>query len=145
MSKKLEVLHMLEAAGDRGVRSDEFYKRFNGRGVARIYDLRQDGYEIEGRPDGKYKRYRLLNVGVGTESASQVGRSDALRDLSLHPGVASPNVGVDIEAPGSRLKAVGLNVDSGVADLPVLPVPVEARARTIPSAYSDVWVDNEAA
>lgn len=60
MSKKLEVLQMLEAAGPRGVRSDEFYRRFNGRGVARIYDLRKEGYAIEDEREGKYKRYKLV-------------------------------------------------------------------------------------
>jgi hypothetical protein len=61
VSQKERVLRKLEAAGPKGVRSDEFYREFNGRGVARIYDLRKEGHEISDEREGKYKRYRLQN------------------------------------------------------------------------------------
>jgi hypothetical protein len=59
VSQKATVLKMLRNAGERGVRSDAFYREFLGRGVARIYDLRQDGYEISSEKEGKYTRYKL--------------------------------------------------------------------------------------
>lgn len=108
MTKKVEVLQMLKDAGDRGVRSDEFYRRFNGRGVARIYDLRQDGYEIEGRPDGKFKRYRLLNVGVESDGwkGSQPNGQGLAEDrvVTLDSGVER----LDSSPPGDAPPAISM-------------------------------------
>ena len=56
---KREVLTMLRQAGSRGVLSKELYARFLGRGAARIYDLKQDGFKIESVREGKYARYTL--------------------------------------------------------------------------------------
>ena len=67
MTQCERVLSMLRSAGKRGVRSDEFFRVGLPRGVARIWDLRQRGYEIEDEPEGKYKRFRLVGVGAGQE------------------------------------------------------------------------------
>lgn len=76
MTQKERVLRLLQEAGEQGVRSDRFYREFNGRGVARIYDLRKEGYGITDEREGKYKRYFLIagvgagKHGVGTSSPS---------------------------------------------------------------------------
>lgn len=57
--QKREVLSMLREAGSRGVLSKSLYERFLGRGAARIYDLKQDGFKIESVREGKYARYTL--------------------------------------------------------------------------------------
>lgn len=118
MSKKLEVLQMLREAGDCGVRSDEFYRRFNGRGVARIYDLRHEGHVIEDERDGKYKRYFLReNVGVDAGcSRQQAGESQA---ASIHSGVEAA---VSTSSPPS--------VDH-----------TEGSARTLNPYEAEVWAD----
>src|SRR5690242_10130319 len=67
------VLSMLRTAGKRGVRSDEFFRVGLPRGVARIYDLRKQGYEIDAEPEGKYKRFRLVGVGTGCPTAVDGG------------------------------------------------------------------------
>lgn len=60
-SQKEKVLWMLFCAGRKGVSSKTFYQEFLPRASARIYDLREDGYTIIAKPDGKYKRYILLD------------------------------------------------------------------------------------
>lgn len=51
MTQKATVLAMLRNAGERGVRSDAFYREFLGRGVA---------HEISSEKEGKYTRYKLV-------------------------------------------------------------------------------------
>lgn len=73
MTQKADILRMLQDAGDKGVSGRTFYQTFKGRGVARIWDLKQEGYVIEDERDPvdpKYKRYRLnvgSNAGGGIE------------------------------------------------------------------------------
>jgi len=75
VSQKTEILAKLREEGERGVSGKWFYEHFQGRGVARIWDLRhKDGYEIEDHPDPKdpkYKIYVLRNVGSSTEGRDQ--------------------------------------------------------------------------
>lgn len=126
MSQKAEILQKLREEGERGVSGKWFYEHFQGRGVARIWDLRhKDGHRIDDFPDPKdpkYKIYVLRNVGVDAERPESSSRE--ARSL----GGNSP-----------------LSIDSGAAASSSLLAPAsEARARTIPSAYNDVWVDEAA-
>jgi Helix-turn-helix domain len=83
------ILSMLRAAGKRGVRSDEFFRVGLPRGVARIYDLRKQGYEIDAEPEGKYKRFRL--VGIGAEGKQAEGACvDGERDPGLCQTASQP-------------------------------------------------------
>jgi hypothetical protein len=85
---------MLKAAGKRGVRSDEFFRVGLPRGVARIYDLRQRGIEIEDEPEGKYKRFRLAGVGAETER-SNVACADGERAPGLCREASQREASVD--------------------------------------------------
>jgi hypothetical protein len=67
---------MLREAGDRGIRSDTFYREFMGRGAARIKDLRDAGHNIVSEREGKYVRYRL--VGVGADQGVKAQRRSLL-------------------------------------------------------------------
>lgn len=91
MTQKERVLRMLQQAGEQGVRSDRFYREFNGRGVARIYDLRKEGYEIEDRREGKYKRYFLTRMSAGKTSEDAAGLDSA--ELPVSPAPAGAHSG----------------------------------------------------
>lgn len=105
MTQKERVLVALQKAGERGVRSDQFYRDFNGRGVARIYDLRREGYEITAEPEGKYKRYRLVNSGVGagclSHSAGESQTASVDSGVKDHHGPGGKPAGVTSSDEGS--------------------------------------------
>lgn len=114
MTQRDRVLLALKAAGPKGVRSDTFIKNFMPRAAARVQELKDEGHDISSEREGKYVRW-TLNVGVGADDAQGGGGFDHPHGLSV-------------------------STDSGVAASPLLPVPVEARARTIPNAYN-CWED----
>jgi hypothetical protein len=91
MTQKSRVLKMLKDAGSEGVRSDEFYREFLGRGVARIYDLRRDGHNITDEREGKYKRYKLVGVGAG--QGSDLPQAELDQKVSANGNKASVNSG----------------------------------------------------
>ena len=117
MTQRDRVLEMLKAAGQNGVRSDHFIANYMPRAAARVQELKEQGYEISSEREGKYTRWTLLNIGVESDSW----------DESQPQGQGLP-------------EHRWVTLDSGVAASPHLPVPVEAHARTIPSAY-DCWED----
>lgn len=119
MTQKERILAMLKAHGSDGVGSDLFIKNFMPRAAARVQELKEQGYAISSEREGKYVRW-TLNVGSSTEGSTRP-RTEGL-----------------VESGSPYGKTFG--VASGVAASPLLPVPVEAHARTIPSAY-DCWED----
>jgi hypothetical protein len=168
VTQRDRVLLALKAAGPKGVRSDTFIKNFMPRAAARVQELKDDGHDISSEREGKYVRW-TLNVGVeservsggshpsarperpiggraaGSKAPGPSGRTSQQK-ATLDSGVAEPNVGSSTEGRDQAGNSIpqpvdaALGVASGVAASPLLPVPVEARARTIPSAY-DCWED----
>lgn len=65
MTQKARVLAILKAAGTEGVRSDHFFRSHMPRAAARIQELRDEGHNITSTREGKYTRYRLVEVGAG--------------------------------------------------------------------------------
>lgn len=65
MTQKQQILARLQAAGDRGVHSFEFYEDRMPRAAARIAELRAEGHTITAtrerlRGDADGVRYRLI-------------------------------------------------------------------------------------
>lgn len=59
MTQRQTILRMLKDAGSEGVRSDTFYRAFIPRFAARVWELRQEGYEITSEHEQRFVRYRL--------------------------------------------------------------------------------------
>jgi hypothetical protein len=61
LSKKAEVLALLEKYGEKGVSAQVLIKKCGVRSPARVYDLRKDGYNITTEPSrGPECQYKLL-------------------------------------------------------------------------------------
>lgn len=107
------------------------------------FDLRRMGF---GNPSQRANEIEdKYGVKVDRPTERRNGRNGARFTLnvgSTTKGSTRPHTEGSVESGSLSGKTPG--VASGVATSPLLPVPVEAHARTIPSAYSDVWV-NEAA
>lgn len=59
MTQRQTILRMLKEAGAEGLRSDALYRAFIPRFAARIWELRQEGYEISSEHERQFVRYRL--------------------------------------------------------------------------------------
>lgn len=69
-TQKERVLHLLEQAGSRGVRTNEFLTDRLPRFSARILELRNEGWVIENRPDA-YSANGVIYTLVGRLAPSQ--------------------------------------------------------------------------
>lgn len=59
-TQKHRVLTALEAAGPEGVLSVTFIEQFMPRVASRIWELKQDGWNIISKPEGEFARYFLV-------------------------------------------------------------------------------------
>lgn len=95
MTQKERVYSMLKNAGPEGVRSDEFYKAFLPRAVARVYELREEGHNITSTPEKQFVRYRLAGVGAGHKAEPGVEQSSSA--AAPHGDKASVNSSESLE------------------------------------------------
>lgn len=125
MTQRQKVLRMLQNAGPKGIRSDEFFKAYMPRAAARIQELRDEGHDIQSEREGKYVRYVLL-AGVG--AVTQRGES------CFHPGLSSENSGVDSgeRSTGDRGRAEGSEGPLGIRPAEAVS---GAPARSVPSMF----------
>lgn len=92
MTQRERILSMLKQAGREGVRSDAFYAAFLPRAGARIWELRQEGYEITSEREKQFVRYRLkVSAGVGRGNVSGLTPGSLASGHSPDPGGDSPN------------------------------------------------------
>lgn len=66
-TQKEIVLRDLREAGDKGVHGFHWLGKYIPRYGARIYDLKQDGYNIRSEHEGHGVRYYLEDSGRGVE------------------------------------------------------------------------------
>ena len=85
MSQRDDVLHMLEAAGEKGVTTGEFLDRRIPRFSARIDELRKTHVIVKHRVTASRFRYELVGV---VEETTPV--SSAPRGAGLELPVSSP-------------------------------------------------------
>jgi len=127
MTQRSRVLQMLRTAGEKGVRSDEFYKAYMPRAGARIHELRSEGHEITSEQERQFVRYRLVGMGGGAPVASPASL-DCCGEFS---GVASSHSGE--RCTGDQDQA------EGPSSAPVSGRPVEVvsgvPARSVPSFF----------
>lgn len=128
MTQRETVLQMLRDAGEKGIRSDEFFKAFMPRAAARIQELRDSGVEISSEREGKYVRYRLLGVGRESDAARDV---DAVVPLGSSPDSDEQEcVGVGAGSSGSTRARRTASADSDAT-----PASVQHSGQTAGRAF----------
>lgn len=96
MNQRERVLSMLKKAGAEGVRSDTFYAAYLPRPGARIFELRQEGYEITAERERQFVRYKLVGVGAEARQPQGAGLSGFItgerQPASADPGEPAPTL-----------------------------------------------------
>lgn len=122
MTQRARVLKMLQEAGTKGVRSDEFIAAYMPRAAARVKELRDEGYEITSEQERQFVRYKLSagsgagEHGVGTSSASVdsgSGSTGGQGQPEEHTSAPDRHQAVD-KAPGAPARVVPSMFDPDV-------------------------------
>lgn len=129
-TQKQTVLAMLEAAGDRGVTSAEFYAAYLPRFSARLLELREEGHVVSSeRLRDSAWRYTLLNSPAvspaPTPRASALTHTDAETGAAPSPPAPS-GVGADETAAAVPDGSTHRGLDestSGAAEATLFDLP----------------------